>query len=327
MTAAEAGRPTGLGEASAEDGEVLRRFEAALDPARPARDGVEIIGYGEVSTVFALAALPGRVCKRMAGFRGAAAAERYVQVVDRYLRRLAEIGVRTLETAAMVVPRPGGRPVVYLVQPRAESGRLGNHVLVEGGDEELLRCVDLVLGSLRRVLLANRSARDGRAVAVDGQLSNWVFPARNEADERPVLIDVGTPFMRRDGADEMDLELFLAPAPPLIRAFYRRSGAVRRYIDDYFDARKLLLDQLGNFHKEGRPDRIPLVLAQVNRWLERDGADLGVPLLTRASVDRYYEKDAKVLELYLRLRRLDRFVRTRLLGQRYDFILPGPIRR
>jgi hypothetical protein len=34
-----------------------------------------------------------------------------------------------------------------------------------------------------------------------------------------------------------------------------------------------------------------------------------------------------VLELFLRVRRLDRFVRTRLLRRSYDFILPGRIRR
>ena len=54
--------------------DVLARFEAHLDPARPeAAPGVSIIGYGEVSTVFALAELPGRVCKRMSGFRDAEA--------------------------------------------------------------------------------------------------------------------------------------------------------------------------------------------------------------------------------------------------------------
>jgi hypothetical protein len=42
---------------------------------------------------------------------------------------------------------------------------------------------------------------------------------------------------------------------------------------------------------------------------------------------RYYRSDARTLELYLRARRVDRFVGTGLLRQRYDFILPGAIHR
>jgi hypothetical protein len=65
----------------------------------------------------------------------------------------------------------------------------------------------------------------------------------------------------------------------------------------------------------------------VNRWLAEDAADLGGDPIRADDVDRYYRNDAKTLELYLRARRFDRFVRTRLLRQRYDFILPGAIRR
>jgi hypothetical protein len=133
--------------------------------------------------------------------------------------------------------------------------------------------------------------------------------------------------MRCHGVDDMGIELFLAPVPAPMRPLYRRARLVERYIDDYFDARTLLIDLLGNFHKEGRADRIDMVLEHVNRWLSGPGADLHARSITRESVDRYYRKDARLLELFLRVRRLDRFVRTRLLRQRYNFILPGLIRR
>jgi hypothetical protein len=308
--------------------DVLARFEAHLDPAHPdAAPGVAIIGYGEVSTVFALRELPGRVCKRMAGFRDAEAADHYTETVRRYIDFLEAEGVRVVETAILPIERPGRAPVVYLLQPQLAAEGLGNQVLRCADDATLRARLDAVLLRIGRLLRSNRTRRDGRSVTVDAQLSNWHFGAGERDAGDPVLIDIGTPFMRKDGVDEIGVELFLAAVPPGARALYRRARAVERYLDAFFDARSLLVDAVANFHKEGRPDRIPLALLRVNRWLAEDVPDLGGRPIGAEDVDRYYRNDAKTLELYLRARRFDRFVRTRLLRQRYDFILPGAIRR
>jgi hypothetical protein len=308
--------------------DVLARFEAQLDPARPeAAPGVAIIGYGEVSTVFALEELPGRVCKRMAGFSDASAVLHYTELVRRYIDFLEAEGVRVVETAILPIERSRRAPVVYLVQPQLAAEGLGNHLLRCADDAALCARLDAVLARIGRLLRSNRERRDGRSVTVDAQLSNWHFGAAAREGGDPLLIDIGTPFMRKDGVDEIGVEWFLAPVPPGVRAFYRRARAVEHYLDAFFDARSLLVDAVANFHKEGRPDRIELGLARVNRWLAEDVADLGGAPIRADDVDRYYRNDAKTLELYLRARRLDRFVRTRLLRQRYDFILPGAIRR
>ncbi len=66
----------------------------------------------------------------------------------------------------------------------------------------------------------------------------------------------------------------------------------------------------------------------VNRWLAADAAVLGPrEPVTVEEVERYYKSDADLLALYLRLRRADRFLRTRVLRRTYDFVLPGPVRR
>jgi len=315
--------------APADAAAILQRFEAQLDPVQPTAgaNGVAIVGYGEVSTVISLTALPGWVCKRMAGFGDAAAVERYLAVVERYIGLLETLGLRVAATVPVPVHTPASGHVVYLLQPRLDPGGLGNHLLRTADDAVLLAAVDQVLAHVHTVLLANRVPRDGRTVTVDAQLSNWHFPIRDGTVGAPTLIDVGTPFMRRNGVDEIDIALFLAPVPAFMRPLYRRARLVESYIDDYFHAPKLLADLLGNFHKEGRPDRIDAVVAHVNRWLAGPGADLDARPITRERVDRYYRKDAQLLELFLKVRRLDRFVRTRLLRQRYNFILPGPIRR
>jgi len=305
---------------------VLRDFERTLDPAVPEDGGrAQIIGYGEVSSVFALAALQGQVCKRMAGFRDAARVQDYLDVVGRYIRRLHDVGVHVVATAAVPIAVEGRAPVVYLLQPRLDGAGLGNAILRSADDRTLCARLDAVLGDCRRVLLANRAPVDDRTATVDGQLSNWHFD--RDLASPPLLIDVGTPFMRRHGAYEIDIGLFLAPAPPVVRQLFRRLRIVETYLDTFFDPRLLLVDLLGNFHKEGRPDRIDAAVAHVNTWLRSTGSDLGVEPIARAEVDRYYSKDAKLLEFYLKVRRLDRFVRTRIFRRVYPFVLPGPIRR
>ena len=73
--------------------------------------------------------------------------------------------------------------------------------------------------------------------------------------------------------------------------------------------------------------RLPLGLATVDEWLE--AGDLPGPRepVSAEEVERYYRKDADLLALYLRLRRMDRFLRTRVLRRQYDYVLPGHVSR
>jgi hypothetical protein len=177
-------------------------------------------------------------------------------------------------------------------------------------------------------------------VAVDGQLSNWSFDAPDPASDaptgtspagtrtppKPVLIDVGTPFIRRDGRHQLDARVVVAAAPPGIRALLLRFVA-DSYQDDYFVPRTVALDLLGNFHKEGAADRIGVGLDVVNDWLST--ADIPGPRdpITPKEVADYYRQDARLLGVFLHARRADRAIRTKVLRQDYDFLLPGKVRR
>jgi hypothetical protein len=312
-----------------EAAERLLAFERELDPARPAAGGrARVLGYGEVSAVLSLAALPGQVCKRLSGFADADAAARHAELVREYLRRLEAAGVAVVPTQAAVVSLPRRRPVVYLLQPALDPARLGHALLREAGDGALAACVDHVLEAVLRVWRDNAARGGDPELTLDAQLSNWHFPDVGGAPGLPRLLDVGTPFLRRGGRHAIASDFFLAAVPPGVRAWYRRRRAVERYLDHYFEPRSLALDLLGNFHKEGRPDRVPLGADRVNRWLAAHADVLGaVAPVAPAAVAAAYRQDAAQLELFLRVRRLDRFVRTHLLRSRYDFVLPGPIRR
>jgi hypothetical protein len=322
---------------------VLTDTERQLNPANPESGGhVTVLAYGEISAALTTDELPGLVCKRMAGFPDEASVSVYLDLVDEYLMELAAAGLSVVPTEAIPVHRPGRPPVVYLVQPRMESQTLGHKQLHATDDEGLATAMGQVLNSV--ALLSQRSAgrTDGVEVALDGQLSNWSFletapaspaslpsaepGAPTEAPTQPVLIDVGTPFIRRNGRHSLDARVILAPAPPGIRALLLRFVA-DSYQDDYFVPRTVALDLLGNFHKEGAPKRIGTGLDVVNEWLV--ATDIPGPRdpIQPKEVDDYYRRDAQLLGLFLQARRADRAIRTKVLHQPYDFLLPGKVTR
>lgn len=294
----------------------LGALEETLVPARPeSAPGLRILGYGEVSAVLALADVPGLVLKRMSGFADVPAAETYRELVTDYIAAVRSAGVPVLETRVLVVRRPGRAPVTYLIQPEVAQDRLGHSLMRTADDathEQLLhRVLDAILS------VRERAVED---VAVDAQLSNWYLASG--VDEMPVLLDVGTPFVRRGGRQAMDAEIILSTAPAPLRPIFRRLGTVHAYFEDYFEPRTAAVDLLGNYHKEGRPDRIDAALQVVNRRLK----PLGASPITRREVDRYYRSDARLLGFWLQARRAERAIRLRA-GRGYDFILPGRVQR
>jgi hypothetical protein len=309
--------------------DVLRDVESRLDPAEPERTpGLSVVAYGEVSACLRLSGLPGLVCKRMSGFADDAAASRYQQLVRTYLDELTAAGIGVVSTEVVPVARPGRAPVVYLLQPQLDAASLGDSLLVGADDAVVTDALERVLAATLRLAVANDARTDGLEVALDGQLSNWSFGTDRTALTDPVLVDVGTPFMRRGRRHLVDIGWLETPIPPVVRTYYHRRALVGAYLDDYYDPRLVAVDLLGNFHKEGRPDRVPLGVDVVNRWLDGDAALLGSrDAVTAEEVEKYYRADADLLALYLRLRRTDRFLRTKVLRKPYDFVLPGPVSR
>ena len=309
-----AGRLPDVGEAA----ERIAAIEAELDPAEPERSGIRVLAYGEISATLMLPdpLFEGVVAKRMTGFPDAVTAAGYVGLVEGYCRDLAAAGVAVVDTAAVPVSRADRTPAVYLLQPQLSADRLGNSLLGSVTDPTL---TNVILGALTGVDAALAGGGSGIELAVDGQLSNWWFGRGPE--QAPTLIDVGTPFIRSEGVHQLQSRIMLAAVPPGVRSWYLWRNAGEKYMDDYFDRRLVGLDLLGNFIKEGAAERIPVGLAAVNEWLGEEGP------VTAEQVRKYYDDDAATLELFLRVRRADRWFRTKALRGRYDFVLPGKVDR
>ena len=121
--------------------------------------------------------------------------------------------------------------------------------------------------------------------------------------------------------EQLDPKLLLQAAPSYLRWIFERL-----FLDDvmnrYYDSRKVYTDLAANLHKEQLPELIPDALQIINRL-----QDQAQPPLTGKELNRYYLEDKIIWSVFLSLRRFDRWVSTRLLRRRYEFILPGKIER
>jgi len=113
-------------------------------------------------------------------------------------------------------------------------------------------------------------------------------------------------------------DLFLKSAPPIINRIVK-SIFLQEILDRYYDFRFILIDLIGNFFKKGVSELIPEAIEIANNFLERK--------ITLEEVKSYYRRDAFIWSLFQFLRRTHRFLRTNLLRKRYEFLLPGKIKR
>jgi hypothetical protein len=90
----------------------------------------------------------------------------------------------------------------------------------------------------------------------------------------------------------------------------------------YYDQRQVYIDLAANLYKEQRPDLIPMTIETINRQIGSDQ----IPL-TEDDVKKYYREDKLIWTLFLSFRRIDRWLATRIFRRRYEFILPGKIKR
>jgi len=268
------------------------------------RSGIDVLGYGEISTVLRLT-MGGRsyACKRLPPFP-AAAVDPYREACSAYLVALGERGVRTASSTIEIVPTKD-EPAVYCVQP-IEDLLLVDHLRTADPKE--------TVALARRLVSLVANTIDDR-LGLDAQISNWAL----DEDGDFVYIDVTTPLIRDEQGDEMlDTDLFLASLPAFLRPVVRRF-LLGEILSHYYDARAALVDLVGNFTKERLEAAIPVFLDAANDTVD--------PPITRKEVDRYYRNDAVMWEVLQRLRKTDRWWQRRIRRRGYPFLLPGKVDR
>ncbi len=312
---------------------VLQAFEDQLDPAFPDRSPIspEILGYGEISATFAIQEMPGIAFKRMPPFEQPAQVMAYRNVLDQYhdlLTRSCNIQVSPYRIFDLT--NRHNEHIVYVAQPLLPRQSIGNAILSNGDARAMERMVSGIMRHLLDLRRFNIENRPHLHVAIDGQISNWSFTdpetKRIGAGIKATYFDITTPLFRINGIEQLDTEIFLKSCPsPLV--WLVRWQFLGEVVDRYYDVRQVLTDLVANFYKEGRADLIDPALSLINEMIREKGISEEISELKRPEIDRYYKNDAFIWIVFLALRRMDRFVKTKILSKRYNFILPGKIRR
>ena len=318
------------------DRELLKAFEEKLDPSKPEESSIpaKVLGYGEISTVFEIIHESQKeiAYKRMPLFDTMQQVERYKEIYNRYNELLGDINIEIPEYGAIDVTTDDGRIVLYLYQRKLPSNSIGNNIIHAVSDDEVMTLTLKVLRELNKVWTFNRDNKPETEVAIDGQISNWTIknfdPENLVIDENVNLLylDTSTPLIRENGVEMLDAKLFLKPTPPIMRWILKKFY-LQDILDRYYDFRKVTVDLIANFFKEKREDLIPKLVELANEFFSAEAAVLDIAPVDYEEIKKYYKEDASIWSLYLNLRKIHRFIRTKILRKYYDFILPAEIKR
>jgi len=301
---------------------LLYKFETGLDPQnlKDSTIPATVLGFGEISTIFQIGQDRGVAYKRMPLFSDRSSALRYADQYKEYCRLLIESGLTLPEHETAIIEPPGSPVVFYIAQIRLPAERFGHKVISVLGQKDIQRLIGHVVAEIAKIWSFNSSRRPSLELALDGQLSNWVW-LEEEKDPQMYYIDTSTPLYRRDGEEQLDPELFLKSAPSFVRWIIRLLF-LKDVMNRYYDQRQVHIDLAANLYKEQRPDLVPLAVDIINQQPSYDS----MPLTVR-EVEKYYREDRLIWALFLSLRRFDCWLKTKVLQKRYEFILPGKIKR
>ncbi|NHJ12405.1 MAG: hypothetical protein EAX95_01960 [Candidatus Thorarchaeota archaeon] len=318
------------------DKNMLKDFEEKLDPAKPEESPIpaKVLGYGEISTVFEIhhETQSDIAFKRMPLFDDEDQIAMYTDVYFRYHDRLKQIGIELPEYGATTVTRNDGRPVLFLYQRKLSAETIGDKIVQNASEQEVKALIHAILRQLLKVWEFNAREKPGVEVAIDGQVSNWAvkdptkITSGIEENVELLYLDTSTPLFRENEREQLDVELFLRPTPPGVR-YILKKFYLADIVNRYYDFRKVIIDLIGNFFKEQKSELVPPLINFANDFLSTEAASLDIAPITFEEVEAYYKDDASTWKLYLRMRRLHRFIRTKLMRRYYAYILPGEIQR
>jgi hypothetical protein len=300
---------------------LLTRFEEGLNTIRPELSAIpaQVLGYGEVSCIFAIEQMPGLAFKRMPLFKNAVTACQYEENYFKYCNYLEQAGLNLPPSATAVIETPGRPTALYIAQKLLPKEHFCNVMLAGLERPFAKKLVQKVAFALCRVWEFNALNTPALELGVDGQLSNWAMP-NGDIDSEPIFLDTSTPLFRINRFETMNPELLLQAVPfflrPAVRLFFLDEVMTR-----YYDPRRVFVDIAANLNKENLPFLVDDALMVLN-----DSLPLRKPI-TAKEVDSYYRFDKLIWRSFLALRKTERLLTTRLKRGHYPFILPGKISR
>ena len=315
--------------------DLLKGLELTIDTVNPERGKVpiKILGYGEITLVFEIVNDEHNYAyKRLPIFETREQAKKHEHIFREYNRFLnEEINIKTPPLEITWFESDEGKIIFYAIQEKIPSESVGNKVIHEIGTHDTEVLVLKALREMKKVWTFNKE-NEIFDVGLDGQISNFAVlnydPNNPKVDENSQLIYVDTvpPFYRKNGDEAMEIELLTKSMPSFIRGLLKLIF-LQDLIDRYYDWRLVIIDLVANFFKEQKPELIPSLIKTVNKFLKEEASNFNIEPLTFEEVQKYYKSDKFIWALYQRMRKFDRFIKTKLLRKKYDYYLPGKIER
>ncbi|MFW9828315.1 MAG: DUF6206 family protein [Candidatus Thorarchaeota archaeon] len=315
--------------------ELLKEFESTINTIEPEKGEIpiKILGYGEISLVFEILDDPlHNAYKRIPIFDSEKQVKRHIWAFNTYNKLLQDnLGILLPEQKAIWFKDKEGRIQFYIIQKKVNSEAVGNQVIHHISDQEVETLILLAMRELKKVWVSNKE-NENLEIGIDGQISNFVVldydfnnPKINE-NNKLLYLDTSTPMFRKNGAEGMEAELFLKSTPSFLR-FLIKAFFLQEVLDRYYDWRLVTIDLIANFFKEQKPEIIPRLIGRVNRFFREEAADFSIKPITLDEIQKYYKSDKTIWLVFQNARRIDRFIKTKLLRKNYEYYLPGKIER
>ena len=317
------------------DVELLRELERTIDPIKPEKGKipVKVLGSGEISVVIEiLNDKENLVYKRMPIFKNEKQVKKHEFVVKKYCDILQNRIKITLPENDIVWFRDDkGKIAFYGVQKKLIPESIGNNVIHQVSDDEVITLVLLAMREMRKVWAFNRENKS-LDIGLDAQISNFAIVDYNpknpkvSEDSKLIYVDTLTPFIRINGKEAMDLILVVSSVPSILRAplYYIFGPGV---VEGYYTWRTASIDLIANFFKEQRSELIPRLVKEVNNFFKQEAPEFTIEPFKVEEVKKYYKLDKLIWELLQGLRKIDRFFKVKLLRKEYPFYIPEKIKR
>jgi len=317
------------------DIEVLKKLERSIDIYNPENGEIpiKILGFGEISLVFELLSDVEPIAyKRIPIFDNEKQVNRHIWAYNEYNRILnQEVGLNLPKYDVAWFKDDEDNIQFYCVQEKISFESVGNRVIHQVNDEDIKTLILLVMREMKKVWEYSKN-HETIDLGLDGQISNFMIAGYDpnnpkiDMSTKLIYIDTSTPMFRTNGVEAMDDELFLKSTPSFLR-FIVKAMFLEEVVDRYYDWRLVTIDLIANFFKEQRPELIPGIISQINKFFKEEASDFNIEPITFEEVQKYYKSDKMIWVIFQNARKLDRFIKTKVFRKRYDFYLPEKIKR
>ncbi len=293
----------------------IQEFENGLNPQYPEKSKIpaQIVGYGEISSIFKIQPYHGWVFKRLPLFTSHQEAEIYIKKYNTYVNYLKKAGISLPKDDAFIVK--GKKVVLYLAQEALNKGDLCQNKLQKLPPKKALKLIENIFKEIKKIAEFNNTNAE-ISLSIDGQISNWA-----EVDNNLIYFDTSTPLFKIKSVEQLNPELLLNSTPRALRWLIRKFF-LQEVMDRYYNLRLIYVDLIANLYKEKKTELISDSINLANNLLPKNAIQI-----TAKEITKYYQDDKFIWQLFLALRRLDRWLTNRVFRKQYEYILPGKIER